>query len=408
MKFEPDLVKGFQDFLPPESLKRRKLKEIVETKFKLNGFLPIETPFIEFDELMKPDTLPNENEDEAISDRFRLKDKGARNLGLRYELTFQLGRILRLNPNIKLPFRRYQIGEVFRDEPISSGRFRQFTQCDIDIVGDSSINAELQCLSCFKEISEELNIKNLEFQVNNRKLLGSIIDSVEIGQKSNVMRELDKLEKIGIDTVKINLKKYADVGQIVTLFKLLEKPFDFFLENQFEGAEELNDLMKNAKLFGLKLIFNPLMIRGLSYYTGNIFEIVKKGEKTIAAGGRYDKSVGKFLNKEIPAVGLSFSLERLSMVSELKEEPFVKVLVISLNEDKEAIKLTKLLKEKNISCFVWFSKVGKGMEFADSYKIPYVIFLGEEEVSKKKFKIKNMTSGVEKSLNEKQLIKEIL
>src|SRR3989344_1441728 len=122
MKFEPDTVKGFQDILPPESLKRAAVKGIIEKWFRLYGFVPIETPVIEFDELMRPDTLPNEEEDEAVSERFKLQDRGKRNLGLRYEFTFQLARIFKLNPNIKLPFRRYQIGSVFRDENIKTGR----------------------------------------------------------------------------------------------------------------------------------------------------------------------------------------------------------------------------------------------------------------------------------------------
>src|SRR3989344_6049993 len=118
MKLDISSVKGFQDYLPPESLKRDKIKKIAEKYYKLYGFLPVETPMMEFDELMKPESLPNEQEDEAVRDRFRLQDRGSRNLGLRYEFTFQLARIFKENPNIKLPFKRYQIGEVFRDEPI--------------------------------------------------------------------------------------------------------------------------------------------------------------------------------------------------------------------------------------------------------------------------------------------------
>ena len=140
MKIEIDTVKGFQDYLPPKSLKREEVKKVIEKYFKLYGFLPVETPIVEYDELMKSENLASEGEDEAVSDRFRLKDKGGRNLGLRYEFTFQLARIFKRNPNIKLPFKRYQIGPVFRDEPVSSTRFRQFTQCDADIIGNSSTN----------------------------------------------------------------------------------------------------------------------------------------------------------------------------------------------------------------------------------------------------------------------------
>jgi len=151
MIFEPERVKGFQDFLPPESEKRAKIREIIEKNFKLFGFKPVETPTIEYDELMRQDDLV-EDEDEAISDRFRLKDKGGRNLALRYEFTFQLARLFKENPNIKLPFRKYQLGRVFRDEPVSALRYREFTQGDADIIGDPSISADAECIALLLEV----------------------------------------------------------------------------------------------------------------------------------------------------------------------------------------------------------------------------------------------------------------
>src|SRR3989344_5120474 len=156
MKYEPDTVKGFEDYLPPKSVVREKIKEITVKNYKLYGFVPIETPVIEYDELMRGDILPSEEEDEAVSDRFKLQDRGKRNLGLRYEFTFQLARILKQNPNLKFPFKRYQIGENFRDEPIRAGRTRQFTQCDADIIGDSTTNADTECLSLLTDILKEL------------------------------------------------------------------------------------------------------------------------------------------------------------------------------------------------------------------------------------------------------------
>lgn len=409
MQIEIDTVKGFQDFLPLESLKRDKVRKIIEKYFSLYGFVPIETPVIEFDELMKTDNLPADQEDEAVSDRFRLKDRGGRNLGLRYEFTFQLARIFRQNPNIKLPFRRYQIGEVFRDEPTSTGRFRQFTQCDADIIGDSSIESEAEILSMFLDILKELKI-NAEITVNNRKLLNSIIESVQINDKKNIMRELDKLGKVPEDNIKANLKKYADSNQIVTLFKLLEKPLEFFIENAFDGAKDLEELFSLCKKYNLKLKFNPFMIRGLSYYTGNIIEIISTEVKgSIAGGGRYDKVAGKYLNKEIPAFGISFGLERLSQLAKVQIDNIPKALIISIDEDNEAIKLAKKLRKENISCIKSNNgdKVGKCLEYANSYTIPYVVFVGEDEVQKQKFKLKNMLSGEEKLLTENQLIKSL-
>lgn len=412
MQIGADTVKGFQDYLPPESLKRDAIKKIVEKNFKRFGFVPIETPLIEYDELMKPDAFPTEQEDEAISDRFRLRDKGGRNLGLRYEFTFQLARILRLNPNLKLPFRRYQMGEVFRDEPLRLGRTRQFTQCDIDILGDSSIGSDAECLATVSEVFKELKIKDFKIKINNRKLLNAIIESVEIPQAKQVMRELDKLDKIGEDQVKVNLKRYADSNRVLTLFKLLEKPLDFFIENAFDGAKEIEELMKRCADYKISPVFTPSMVRGFAYYTGNVFEIVVREKTAISGGGRYDKTVGRFLGREVPAVGISFSLEALMSlcpdeISQLELESLPKVLLISINQSKQTILLAMKLRKEDISCTLSEDKVGKSLEYANSLQIPYAILIGEEEIQKKKFKLKNMSSGEEKSLTELQLIKAL-
>jgi len=404
MNFEIDTVKGFQDFLPPESLKREAIIKVIKKYFKLYGFKLVETPIVEFDELMRTDLA--DDEDEAVSDRFKLKDRGGRNLGLRYEFTFQLARIFKQNPNIKLPFRRYQIGPIFRDEPISFGRFRQFTQCDADIVGDSSVNADAELLALVSDILKELKI-DIEIQVNSRKLLQSLIESVEIQNIKGVMRELDKIEKLGQDAVKTNLRKYTSANQVLTLFKLLEKNIEFYKENAFDGAVELESLVDICKSYGIKVSINPYLTRGFGYYTGNIFEIKEPGKSSIAAGGRYDKTVGKYLNREIPAVGISFGLERLSQLAKIDVKQSIKVLIISINQDKEAIKLSKKLRKSKIPCITTFGQPGKQLEYANSQNIPYAIFIGEEESKAKKFKLKEMSSGTEKLLTEKQILKTL-
>jgi histidyl-tRNA synthetase len=411
MKIEVDTVKGFRDYLPPESLIRAKVREVAESTYRLYGFQPVETPIIEFDELMKPDTLPDEQEDEAVSDRFRLQDRANRNLGLRYEFTFQLARILKQNPNLKLPFKRYQIGDVFRDEPLRAGRTRQFTQCDIDIIGNPNVDAEAECLAVIFDIMKKLDI-DVEIQVNNRKLLDAIIESCEIEGRKQVLRELDKLEKVGEDEVKANLKKYGDVNRITTLFKLMEKPLEFFQENKFNGAEEIADLRSECKAYGFNIVFRPSLVRGLSYYTGNIFEVVIKGTKTaISGGGRYDRSVGKFLGREIPAVGISFSLEALiglcaDKLSKLPLEPMAKIQIISINQDTKAIKLAKRLRKEGISCIISFDKISKALEYANAVSIPYVLFFGADEIEKGRFKLRDMKNGKEEDCSEKQIVKK--
>ncbi len=404
MIYEPEIVKGFQDFLAPESQKRVAVRTIIEQTFQNYGFVPAETPSIEYEELMKPNSL--ESEDDAVSERFRLKDRGGRNLGLRYEFTFQLARIMKQNTNIKLPFKRYQVGNVFRDEPIGQNRFREFTQCDIDIIGDMSSESEAECLAATADILTKLKIP-FEIQVNNRKLLNAILDSLQIGNKTTIIREIDKKDKLGEDEIKANLRKYADANQIIALFKLLEKNLDFFKENLFEGADEISKLQELGKIYGFKIKFNPWIARGLSYYTGNIFEVKTEGIKeTLAAGGRYDKTVGRFLNREIPAVGISFGLDRISSKAQI-EIPKTKAIIISISQDKETIKLSQKFRASNISCVTSFDKIGKALEYADSYQIPYAIFIGKDEIKQKKLKLRDMKSGEETLLIEKSVISKL-
>lgn len=402
MKIEVDTVKGFQDYLPPESLKRDAVRRIIEKQFKLHGFVPIETPIIEFDELMRSENL--DEEDEVVSNRFRLNDRARRNLGLRYEFTFQLARIFKQNSTIKLPFRRYQIGEVFRDEPTGAGRFRQFTQCDVDIIGDSSLDADTECLSVVKDILNDLKIK-FEISINNRKLLKAIIESVQMTDVKNIMRELNKIEKLGADEIKSNLRKYADPNQIVTLLKILEKDLSFFVENAFDGAAELAGFIETCKEYGIKEIkINPFLVRGFGYYTGNVFEVKVAGEKnTIAAGGRYDNTVGKYTNRQIPAVGISFGLGRVVPLANIPIET-TKAMLISIDQEKNTIKLARTLRKENISCITTSEKPGKAMELANSLGVQKVIFIGEVEISQKKFKIRDMKTGEERLLSESRLI----
>jgi histidyl-tRNA synthetase len=401
--YEPDLVKGFPEYLPPQSQKYAAIQKVVDEQFQLHGFFPIKTPTVEFDELMRPEVG---NEDEAISDRFRLQDRGGRNLGLRYEFTFQLARIFKQHPNIKLPFRRYQIGAVFRDEPTSSNRYKEFVQCDADIIGDASVEADAECLALWSNIMKALGIK-AEIRINHRKLANAILESVQITHKAEVMREIDKLDKVGEDVIKANLKKYADTNQIITLFKLLEKDLAFFVSNMFDGAEDIIKLRELGKKHGFTLVFDPLLVRGLSYYTGMVTEFRHiEGKHSIAGGGRYDKSVGKFLNRDIAAVGISASIERLM---EYATVPPLgpKAIIISIDKPADAAKLAKNLRNAHIACIVSTDKPGKSLEYANAYQIPNAIFVGSDEVKKKKFKIKNMFSGEEHEYAEKSLIKAL-
>ena len=391
-----EIVKGFRDILPLESLKRQKIKEIIEKNFKLFGFLPIETPTLEYDDFSK-----GKNEkDEAVSDRFKLKDKGNRDLALRYEFTFQLKRIFKEKPNIKLPFRRYQIGNVFRDEPISKDRYREFTQCDADIMGDEDINADAECIALGDKICKELEIK-YKLKVNNRQLLNSILENSNIKDKESVSRELDKLDKVGEEETKKNLIKLISKDQIEDLFSLLKKDIDFYLKKNFSGAKEVSELIELCKIYKIKIELSPSLVRGLSYYTGTIFEAYNEEIKgSIFSGGRYDNLIGTYVNKKIPAVGISFG----RILDYPNTEPkTTEVLLISIDQDKKTISIMNSLRENNISCFM-MKKINKALDYASKSNIKFVIFLGKEEIKNKKIKLRNMDTGKENTYSEEDLI----
>lgn len=369
-------IKGFRDFSGEEAEKRAELKKIIIGIFEKYGFEPAETPIIE-----NENSIKGENpRDEAVSDVYKLKDKGKRDLALRYEFTFQLKRLIK---NKKLPYKRYQIGEVFRDEPVSSGRFRQFVQCDVDTIG-STIRDEAEILALTNGVLEKLGIKPV-ILINNRKLLNEILNDngVKEKNKEQVLREIDKYDEISERALRKSLKKLG-AENVLDSLKKGEKYF-----NQFGSYKEIVSLTEYCKLYGLKVQFAPSVVRGLSYYNRSVFEVKAKGIKqTIVAGGSY-------LVNGIQATGISFGLDRLAALAKIKIEK-EKYLIVSLGKDKEAIKIAQQLRKKGEIVLIYYGKPSKALEFANSKKINKVIFIGEKEVKEKRFKVKDMKSGKEK------------
>ena len=325
-----------------------------------------------------------------MSSIFKLQDRGKRDLALRYEFTFQLKRLMR---DKKLPYKRYQAGPVFRDEPISGNRLRQFTQLDPDIIG-STIKDEAEILAVVKRILEELNIKFTIF-INNRKLLNEILEknNIENNNWENVIREIDKLDKLDENEVKENLKKF-NAENLLSVFKKSESYFE-----KYENYSEVKELKKYCKLYNVNVKFVPSLARGLSYYNGSVFEIKSEIKETITAGGSY-------MFNGVQCTGISFGLERLSILTKIKLKKN-KILIISISQDKKAIEISEKLRKGKIPCIIFYNKISKALDFANSYQIPFVVFIGDEEVKKKKFKLKNMNSGKEKLIGEKELIKEL-
>jgi len=378
-----ETVKGFKEFSGEEAMKRKKIKEALDRYFSLYGYGPAETPIVEFEEFVKGD---NSN-DEAVSDTFKLQDRGKRKLALRYEFTFQLKRLAR---NKKLPYKRYQIGEVFRDEPISENRFRQFTQCDVDIIG-SSIKDEAEILTLTFNVLKELGIKS-EICINNRKLLNEILEGIR--DKEGVIREIDKLDKLSESEVRKNLKKYK-AEKILSIFK---KPESYF--KKYGAYSEIKELKKYCNYYGVKVKFQPSLARGLSYYNGSIFEVkTSKMKETICAGGSY-------LVNNFQSTGISLGLERLSKLAEV-DVSGDSVLVVALVENKEVFDIVQKLRMEGVNCSILFGKPSKALQYANSKNISYALFVGEQELKSKKFKLKDLKSGKEANLGLKELVKKL-
>jgi histidyl-tRNA synthetase len=381
-------VKGFKDLLGDEAIKRAGVRKIVQEQFELYGLEPAETPTIEFEEFVKG----GEERRDAVSEIFKLEDRGKRKLSLKYESTFQLKRIAK---NQKLPYKVYQISRVFRDEPTSSNRLREFTQGDADIIG-SSVEDEAEFFSLVKSILDRLGI-NSTIYINNRKLLNEILVSENIEEKyrDNVIQELDKLDKLPKKNVADNLKKLG-AEKILKIFDGGEKEFE-----KYNFYKEIKELKKLCKFYGIKVVFQANLARGLSYYNGTIFEIkTNEMKETICGGGAYPIN-------GIQSFGFALGLDRLSILSSVKGEK-TKVQIISLGNDEASIILSNNLRENGISVNLLLNKsVGKAMDYANSRGIENVIFVGDEEIKKKKFKIKDMFSGEEKFLSEPNLLKSL-
>jgi len=370
-------LKGFRDYTGGEAEKRSEIKKILVGTFEKYGFEPAETPIIEDEKFVKGE---NAN-DEAVSDVYKLKDKGKRKLALRYEFTFQLKRLMQ---NKKLPYKRYQIGEVFRDEPTSINRFRQFTQCDADIIG-STIKDEAEIFAMASEILTKLGL-GFTILINNRKLLNDILDDLKIKKnKEDILREMDKLDKQGLQETQNKLYKLG-AGNLLETISQGEKYFV-----KFDSYRDVIELIEYCRIYGVKVLFSPTIIRGLSYYDGTVFEIKSKNAKeTLVAGGSY-----RF--NDVQCSGISFGLDRLSNIAKVKNEK-EKYLVVSLEEDKIAINLAQKIRKQGNNVTILYGKPSKALEFANSKKTNKVIFVGEKEVKKNQFKVKDMKTGKESLL----------
>ncbi len=430
-------VKGTRDLYEKKSEKKIKLINFLKKKFELYNFKYIETPILEYEPIL---TSKFSGGEEILKELFTLKDRAGRKIALRYDHTVPFSRFLGMHPEIQLPYKKYSIGQVFRNGPIKKGRLREFTQADVDIAGIKNINGEKEILNLTKEIFEELKLK-VKIEINHRYFLESIILLTGFKKKNieKVLLTLDKIEKIGEEKVKEELKKTLEEKKIVLLFKIIkeikktkiqdlkEKIFSIIkekiqstkkeieeqkkiLETSIEEIKEIIQSIEETENFNIK--FNPLLARGLNYYSGLIYEVFFKKnnfKSAIAAGGRYKKIITQWRNDEIEAAGISFGIDAIIESEEkIFLEEKIKVYVIPLKKEyyKESYELTKILRNENIKTNIDLNEktLKKNLSYSIKENYDFIIIVGEEEIKTKEYTIKNLKTREEKKLNIKELV----
>jgi histidyl-tRNA synthetase len=403
---ELQLPRGMRDFPPEEKILRDEVISVLKGIFELYGFSPLETPVVERWEVLSAKYSGGE---EILKETFKLTDQGGRQLGLRYDLTVPLARFVGMNPTIKRPFKRYQIGTVYRDGPIKKGRTREFYQCDADIVGSSSPLADAECVQLALDVFEKLGI-DVEVKINNRKVLYELAQAAEIPEELTeaAILSLDKLEKIGPDGV---LREMIERGIArVSAERFLSGAQDREALKKGEGYRELEPVL--SALQDPRVVWTPSLARGLSYYTGTIYEVYAKNSSvtgSLAAGGRYDNMIGQFLggSEKIPAVGISFGLEPILEVlkekhpNRIMRKTVTQVYVIPFKTLlAEGRAICQQLRRAGIKTDMDFSAKGisDGLKYANAYEIPFVVIVGPDEVAVGKVKLRDMRSGEEKLL----------
>ncbi|MBD3202690.1 histidine--tRNA ligase, partial [Candidatus Woesearchaeota archaeon] len=390
-----------------------------------------ETPVIERLDNLKAKFAAGEESD-AFKEIFTFKDQGERDLGLRFELTLSLCRFIAMNPNIKLPFKRYEIGRVYRDGPVKLGRMREFWQCDVDIIGSDSMLADAQVLAIVKEVFNKLDFE-ITIEVSNRKLLNGILEysGVSEEKRHSAMISIDKLKKIGAEEVNTELKEKGikkqaieRINKILNIKGTRDSRIDKLkklIDNDTgkQGIKELEELFEYLDFLKVKSYeFNHTLARGLGYYTGPIYEAFLKDSKitsSVVGGGRYDEYIGNFLGKtrEIPATGLSFGLEPITEAVKLRQKEFPKsvsqVFIIPIGTKEKSLEILQTLRKAgiNVETDVMKRGISKNLDYANVMGIPYVIFIGENELKQDSVKLKHMKSGKEEMVKLDELVSSL-
>lgn len=405
--------KGTRDFLPEKARKLQKIIEICKSVFEKYGFSPLYTPAFEnFSLLSAKGGLG-----EAVKDEiYYFKDKAQRELGLRFDLTMPLARIVAANPQLQKPFKRYSIDRVWRYDNPQKLRYREFWQADIDIVGSASLEADAECLAAVCECLEKLGFEDFKIRVSNRKIIEGFIESIGIKNSSDIFNTIDKLNKIGESGVtKELLEKKIDASKIKMImnFIIRNEAGPFAASERFQSGmneiEYLFDIMNNFE-YRKYLEKDFSLVRGLEYYTSLVYEISVGLNVSIGGGGRYDSLIGLF-GKETPATGISLGLDRILEIMEekklFKEKKEMNIFIAAASDSvrSEAVGICQKLRGAGLrSEFDLMSRsLAKQMEYAQNFD--FVVIVGEKELKKKSAKLRDMRTGKEKLVKIANLAK---
>lgn len=418
-------IKGVFDYTGKEELIRNKIKEVLKTNFEKYGYESLETSI-----LYNYDLLAHKYDEDAeiLKEMYTLTDQGNRKLALRYDLTMPFCKVIANKKDLRLPFKRYEMGPVFRNGPVKTGRNREFYQCDADVVGLSGPSIEVEQFQLVVDTFNQLGI-DIIIKWNNRKFMSGLISYCNVKDKDieKCISILDKLEKITKEELILEFKKIdlhdEEIENLMHLFNLsLEEYNDKFkdVDNDLikEGLKEINELNNYIIELDLKdsTCFTPTLARGLSIYTGVVYEFFDKQKRltcSLGGGGRYDKIITEFISdgREYPAIGLSFGLEPIyNILKEIEDDKaLVDVYIIPLDTTSICLKLARLLRNNNIKTLVELNnrKVKKCFEYASKEKIKYVIVVGSDELEDNLYTIKNMDTGIEEKLTVEEIVDKL-